>query len=103
RAISTLAGHSLLHALQLRHSERASFRSSLEKASAPTPAKSCLNIFALPRVTSRSSRVARYDGHMVPPLAMSLRHTPAPLQASKAISKPPSLRHLKTVSTLAIL
>ena len=45
------------------------------------------NVFARPRVTSFSSRVTRYDGHMTPPLIF--RQAPLLLHISMAPCSPP--------------
>ena len=97
--MSTLAGHSVLHALQLKQRDRACSRSSDPKRFAPVPLNSWRNRFARPRVESRSSRVAIYDGHITPPDAANFRHTPAPLHRPSAAPKPPSARHRKPVGT----
>ena len=97
-AISTLAGHSLLHALQLRQSSNASFKSSEANPSGSFPSKTCRNTFARPRVESFSSFVAMYEGHIVPPDWAIFRQTPAPLQLSITPVIPPSLRQANTVS-----
>ena len=48
------------------------------------------NTRARPRVESFSSRVARYDGHITPPVAaLSARHLPTPVQRCTAWVKSP--------------
>src|SRR6056297_551121 len=56
--ISTFAGHSLLQALQLRQRSKASRNCSEAYPFGSSPAKTCLNTLALPRVESFSSFVA---------------------------------------------
>ena len=46
---------------------------------------------ARPRVESFSSFVARYDGHMNPPVAvLSARHLPTPTQRCSAVVRSPA-------------
>ena len=60
RAMSTPVGHSCRQALQETQSFSVSIISSEASASAPNwPEIASRNVFALPRVTSFSSRVAR--------------------------------------------
>src|SRR5674476_1381081 len=68
RAMSTPVGHSRRQALQETHSLSVSAISSEASASGPSwPLSASRSVLARPRVTSRSSRVTRYDGHMAPP------------------------------------
>src|SRR5260370_4710958 len=103
--MSTLLGHSALHALHMRQRSSTSYtqrsrrpeggvlvrwRSAVSLSpprhlttSPPgsgAPDRASRSAFARPRVLSFSSSVARKDGHMAPP--WSLRHTPEPLHSS---------------------
>ena len=92
-AMSTLLGHSFLHALQPRHRSRVFSVSGSSHAAEPSPpffiaaSTAVLMAFARPRGLCRSSSVARYEGHIVP--AAVLRQKPAPLHVSSAPPKPP--------------
>src|SRR6266571_2453275 len=88
RATSTPTGHSALHARHSRQrSSVSSTPSSPSPASASRPVIARRSVFARPRVTSFSSRVAMYDGHIVP--SSFLRQAPTPLHISTARPKPP--------------
>src|SRR5580704_13805186 len=90
RAISTPVGHSRLQALQETQSFSVSAISSEAKAPTPScPDSASRKLLARPRVTSRSSRVTRYEGHIAPPA--SLRHSPLLLHISTAPESPPAL------------
>src|SRR5262249_6081755 len=92
REMSTLLGHSVLHALHDRH--RGSVfvvSSSSHLGPAPPLSFSCPVIakpraFPRPRVLWRSASAAWYDGPMLPPVFFL--HTPAPLHISTAPSNP---------------
>src|SRR6185295_16913461 len=102
RAMSTLLGHSLLHALQDRQRSSVSIVPGSFQISArlspcslfavrcslcpSCPVIASRSAFPLPRVLCRSSSVPMYDGHIVPPLF--LRHTPAPFHTSTAPRSP---------------
>ena len=87
--MSTLVGHSLLHALHSRHRSSTSFTAGSVRSpiTGPLPARpvaSCPDrasrkTLARPRVLCCSSQVAWYDGHMSP--WRFLRHSPTPAQA----------------------
>src|ERR1051325_195159 len=86
RAMSTPVGHSRLQPLHETHRSSASCTASSPCApSCPESARR--SVFARPRVRCTSSRVARYDGHIVP--ASNLRQWPLLLHISTALSKPP--------------
>src|SRR5881396_1625314 len=85
RAMSTPVGHLRLQPLHETQSSRASLASS--KGTCLETARR--SVFARPRVRCSSSRVARYDGHIVP--ASNLRQWPLLLHISTALSKPPVL------------
>src|SRR5680860_250452 len=87
--MSTETGHSLEHALQLRHRSSASC-TSLDRQPLPLrfPSSISNNRRERPRVLCRSSLVARYDGHIPPPL--SLRHAPTPTHRRIALPQSPS-------------
>src|SRR6187455_3878348 len=88
RAMSTPVGHSRLQPLHDTHKSSASFTASLVNASVPSwPESASLSVFARPRVTCCSSRVARKLGHIVP--ASNLRQWPLLLHISTALAKPP--------------
>ena len=54
------------------------------------PATASCSTRARPRVESFSSRVARNDGHITPPVAVvSARHLPTPVQRCTAIDRSP--------------
>ena len=88
RAMSTPVGHSRLQPLHETQRSSASFTASLVNASVPSwPESASLSVFARPRVTCCSSRVARKLGHIVP--ASNLRQWPLLLHISTALAKPP--------------
>ena len=90
RAISTPVGHSRLQALQDTQSFIVSAISSLANAAGPSwPDRARRRLFARPLVESRSSRVARKDGHITP--RSNLRHAPLLLHISTAPCRPPAL------------
>ena len=77
--MSTLLGHSVAQALQLKHKSKTSLRTSLSNALGFLfSISTSRSTFALPRVLCFSSRVARKLGHIVPESATDL-HFPAPL------------------------
>src|SRR6266850_7117635 len=86
--MSTLDGHS---ALQPLHSRQ---RSMTSKSRLPwnsvagiRPDSTARSALARPRVECSSSRVAMYEGHIVP--SSFLRQTPTPLHISTDAAKPP--------------
>ena len=88
RAMSTLTGHSLLHARHSRQRSRASCRPGSSSPCGPSwPVIARRSTLARPRVECASSRVAMYEGHIVP--SPVLRQAPTPLHASTARPKPP--------------
>src|SRR5436309_5740301 len=86
RAMSTPVGHSRLHPLHDTHRSSASF-TAWSPWSPSCPESARRSVLARPRVRWISSRVARYEGHMVP--ASNLRQWPLLLHISTALSKPP--------------
>src|SRR5690349_10239744 len=90
-------GHSALHALHDRHKSSASATASSVNEPSVPPASASNRIRARPRVECISSRVAMYDGHIVP--ASVLRHLPMPTHLSAAPARPPSAPRSKWVST----
>src|SRR3990170_1578565 len=100
RAMSTPVGHSRLQPLQETQRSSASF--TMESESDPNcPDSARRSVLARPRVRCFSSRVARYEGHMVP--ASNLRQWPLLLHISTALSRPPHSDQSSTVSSLSIL
>src|SRR5215510_2040189 len=88
--MSTLDGHSALHPLHSRHKSMTSWsRRPVKALAGSAPDRTASKAFARPRVECSSSRVAMYEGHMVP--SSVLRHTPTPLHISTAAAKPPWL------------
>src|SRR6185312_17208863 len=87
--MSTPTGHSALHARHPRHRSSALYTPSSPNPASPSicPLIASRSTFARPRVESDSSRVAIYDGHIVP--ESFLRHAPTPLHMSTAPPKPP--------------
>src|SRR4051794_38511158 len=86
--MSTPVGHSWRQALQETQSFSVSIISSDASASGPScPEMARRKVLARPRVTSFSSRVARYDGHITPP--SSFLQAPLLLHISTAPWKPP--------------
>ena len=78
-----------MHALHSRHRSSVSYMALLVNAACGTrPASTARRALARPRVECVSSRVAMYDGHIVP--SLSLRQAPLPLHMSMAVAKPPS-------------
>src|SRR4051812_10797657 len=86
RAMSTPVGHSRLQPLHETQRSRASL-TAFSPSSPSCPERARRSVFALPRVRCTSSRVARYEGHIVP--ASNLRQWPLLLHISTALSKPP--------------
>src|SRR5882672_11841027 len=85
--MSTPVGHSRLQPLQDTHRASVSYISSDVNASGPSwPESASRSELARPRVTCRSSPVARNEGHMVP--ASNLRQCPLLLHISTAAAKP---------------
>ena len=57
-----------------------------QPAGTSAPSSISCSTRARPRVESFSSRVARYDGHITPPVAgVSARHLPTPVQRCTAV------------------
>src|SRR5450756_1110716 len=100
--MSTPAGQSLEHALQLRQRSSTSRSSGDRQSFTSVPLASSCSTRARPRVTSFSSPVAWYDGHMKPPSSeVSARHLPTPTQRCTALVKsPPSRANEKPVAAL---
>jgi hypothetical protein len=69
--------------------ERVVHTAIAEAGFAERPAIVERSMLARPRVECCSSRVAMYDGHIVP--SSVLRHAPRPLHISTAPAKPPTL------------
>src|SRR5262245_60352614 len=96
--MSTPVGHSRLHPLHATHSSKASYIAGDVSASGPScPERASRSVLARPRVVCSSSRVTRYDGHIVP--ASNLRHAPLLLHISTALSKPPHSDQSSAVTT----
>src|SRR5918911_5336828 len=94
--MSTPVGHSRLQPLHDTQRSSASYTASEVNASGPScPEIASRNVFARPRVRCCSSRVARYDGHLVP--ASNLRQCPLLLHISTALSNPPHPLQSSTV------
>src|SRR5690348_5000370 len=94
RAMSTPVGHSRLH--PLHETQRSSAALTASSPCAPScPDSARRSVLARPRVRWISSRVARYDGHIVP--ASNLRQWPLLLHISTALSKPPHSLQSSTV------
>src|SRR3954467_3576772 len=86
RAMSTPVGHSRLQ--PLHETQRSSALFTASSPSPPSwPESARRRVLARPRVRWISSRVARYEGHIVP--ASNLRQWPLLLHISTALSKPP--------------
>src|SRR5258705_11837350 len=86
--MSTFDGHSALQPLHSRQRSITSYRRRPVNSLAGTlPESTARSALARPRVECSSSRVAMYDGHMVP--SSFFRHTPTPLHISTAAAKPP--------------
>src|SRR5229473_4868823 len=101
RAMSTPVGHSRLQPLQLTHSAMVSRIASEVSASGPNcPEIASRSVLARPRVKCCSSRVTRYDGHMVP--ASNLRQWPLLLHISTALSYPPHSLQSSTVGGASV-
>src|SRR3954470_18723369 len=101
-AMSTPVGHSRLQPLHETHRSSVLNISSDVNASGPScPEIASRSVFARPRVRCCSSRVTRYDGHMVP--ASNLRQWPLLLHISTALSKPPHSLQSSTVRIFSAL
>src|SRR5262245_4593122 len=86
--MSTFDGHSALHPLHSRQRSMTSYRRRPAKSAGGTlPESTARSALARPRVVCSSSRVAMYDGHIVP--SSFFRQTPTPLHISTAAAKPP--------------
>ena len=95
RAMSTPVGHSRRHALHPTHRSITPYIASDVNASGPSwPESASRSAVARPRVTSFSSWVAMYDGHMTP---SALRQLPLLLHISTAPLKPPHALQSSTV------
>src|ERR1700684_1294617 len=95
--MSTDDGHSALHPLHDRHKSSASLTAGSAKPSGNrSVVKASNKIRARPRVEWISSRVAMYEGHIVP--ASVLRHLPIPTHLSAAPTSPSSALKLKCVA-----
>ena len=91
--MSTPVGQSDEQPLQDRQRSRDSATSAAAKPCTSVPLASSCSTLARPRVESFSSRVARYDGHMTPPLpVVSARHLPTPTQRCTAADRSPPSR-----------
>ena len=89
--MSTPAGQSDEQPLHDRHRSSDSASSAERKSLTSVPFASSCSTRERPRVESFSSRVARYDGHITPPLAVvSARHLPTPTQRCTATDRSPS-------------
>src|ERR1700728_4777670 len=99
--MSTLVGHSLLHALHSKHKSNASKTAgSLNPVRPSCPVRARRKVLARPRVLCCSSRVAWYDGHMVP--LRFLRHSPTPAHSSVERTSPPSAEKSNVVGTSGV-
>ena len=88
-AMSTPSGHSVVHALHIRHRSRISCSRSPPSAVAGSGSLSAFTrALARPRVECSSSRVAMYDGHITPDVL--LRHSPMFMHRSAAARMPPT-------------
>src|SRR5512138_373144 len=86
--MSTFDGHSALQPLHSRQRSITSYRRRPAKSASGTlPESTARSALARPRVECSSSRVAMYEGHIVP--SSFLRQTPTPLHISTAAVKPP--------------
>src|ERR1043166_2809185 len=86
--MSTLDGHSALQPLHSRHRSITSWsRLPVNSSAASRPFSTLRGALARPRGECSSSRVAMYEGHIVP--SRVLRHTPTPLHISIDAAKPP--------------
>src|SRR5512134_2778519 len=100
--MSTLDGHSALHALHSRQRSMTSCkRLPVNSDLGTSPAITLRKALARPRVECSSSRVPMYDGHMVP--SSFLRHSPMPLHISTARAKPPCSLKSKVVCGSQVL
>ena len=89
--MSTPVGQSDAHPLHDRHRSSARCTSGARHPRTSLPFTSSWSTRARPRVESFSSRVARYDGHITPPVPrLSARHLPTPVQRWTASEKSPS-------------
>ncbi len=87
--MSTPAGQSLEHALQDRHRSSDSRTSGAARPPTSVPFTASWSTRARARVTSFSSFVAWYDGHMKPPAALvSARHLPTPTHRCTGVMSP---------------
>src|SRR5262245_47025307 len=94
--MSTLAGHSALHALHSRQRSMTSYSRRLVKSEVGTwPESTDRRALARPRVECSSSFVAMYEGHIVPSIV--LRQTPAPLHIPTDAAKPPCVEKSSNV------
>src|SRR5579884_2047658 len=99
--MSTLLGHSALHALHPMHRSMTSYIALLVSAPAGRrPAIAARSALARPRVLCASSHVTMNDGHIVPPC--TLRQAPTPLHSSTAAASPPSRAKSWIVGTAAV-
>jgi hypothetical protein len=99
--MSTFVGHSLLQALHSRHrSSTAPTAGSVSPARPAWPVRARRRVLARPRVLCCSSRVAWYEGHIVPPRL--LRHSPTPAHNSAARAIPPSAVKSNVVGTSGV-
>src|SRR5689334_7930593 len=97
--MSTPVGHSRRQPLHETHRSNVARSSPDVSASGPScPESASRSVLARPRVRCCSSRVTRYDGHIVP--ASNLRQWPLLLHISTALSKPPHSLQSSTVSIL---
>ena len=95
--MSTLEGHSALHALHSTHrSSESKRRLPASSSGGSAPAMIMRSIVARPRVECSSSRVAMKEGHMPP---SSFRQAPWLLQPSTWRAKPPSAEKSMYVGT----
>ena len=95
-AISTEAGHSLLHALHDRHNMSDSYSaSSANPFGSRSPLNASWSSRARPRVECISSRVAMYDGHITPASVLRVAWNAARISV---IAPNPSTSRPKTIS-----
>ena len=83
---SKFEGHSCRQALHDKQRSSVSRRSGSLKFGSEGATIASRSALPRPRVACRSSRVARQEGHIAPPV--SLRQSPLPLQDPVAVAKP---------------
>ena len=88
--MSTPAGQSDEQPLQDKHRSSESATSAERKPLTRVPFATSCSTRERPRVESLSSRVARYDGHITPAVAVvSARHLPTPTHRCTATDRSP--------------